>query len=73
MDHPIHLHVWPMQVIEEAGEPLLEATWRDVVNIPARSEVTVRIPFEDFQGRTVFHCHILDHEDRGMMATVQAS
>ncbi|WP_238703440.1 multicopper oxidase domain-containing protein [Arthrobacter sp. TS-15] len=28
--------------------------------------------FDDFPGRTVFHCHILDHEDQGMMTTVQA-
>jgi len=80
MDHPIHLHVWPMQVIQdgadgqagadgqdEPGEP----RWADVVNVPAFGEVTVRVAFEDFTGRTVFHCHILDHEDLGMMGTVE--
>ena len=73
MDHPFHLHVWPMQVDADrepvAGEPV----WLDVVNVPAGSQVTVRIPFEDLPGRTVYHCHILDHEDRGMMGVVQAS
>ena len=68
MDHPIHLHVWPMQVMGITGAPV----WRDVVNVPARSSVRVRIPFEDFSGRTVYHCHILDHEDAGMMAVVDA-
>lgn len=43
------------------------------MNVPARSQVKVRVAFEDFGGRTVYHCHILDHEDRGMMGTVLAS
>ncbi len=72
MDHPFHLHVWPMQVVETDGQQLSEPVWLDVVNVPARSRVKVRVAFEDFGGRTVYHCHILDHEDRGMMGTVLA-
>lgn len=72
MDHPFHLHVWPMQVLEVDGRALAEPLWLDVVNVPPRSQVTVRIAFDDFGGRTVYHCHILDHEDRGMMGTVLA-
>ena len=68
LDHPIHLHVWPMQLVVEdvAGLPRV----RDVVNVPAFGRVKVLIGFDDFTGRTVFHCHILDHEDNGMMAVV---
>ncbi|GAB2453936.1 multicopper oxidase family protein [Nocardioides hungaricus] len=73
MDHPFHLHVWPMQLLEVDGRELSEPVWLDVVNVPARSQVKVRVAFEDFGGRTVYHCHILDHEDRGMMGTVLAS
>lgn len=72
MDHPFHLHVWPMQVIEDNGRAVSEPIWRDVVHVPARGQVTVRIAF-DIGGRTVYHCHILDHEDLGMMAVVQAA
>lgn len=72
MDHPMHLHVWPMQVVSEAGRDVPGPRWQDVVNIPAFGEVTVRVAFEDFGGRTVYHCHILDHEDLGMMGTVAA-
>jgi FtsP/CotA-like multicopper oxidase with cupredoxin domain len=72
MDHPMHLHVWPMQVIQEDGRDLLGPRWQDVVNIPARGEVKVLVSFDDFPGRTVFHCHILDHEDLGMMRVVEA-
>lgn len=71
MDHPVHLHVWPMQVVEGGPDDLADPVWLDVVNVPAFGQVTVRIPFEDFTGRTVYHCHILDHEDLGMMGTVE--
>lgn len=33
--------------------------------------VVIRIPFRNFPGKTVYHCHILDHEDLGMMGNVQ--
>jgi FtsP/CotA-like multicopper oxidase with cupredoxin domain len=42
------------------------------VNILARGEVKVLVTFDDFTGRTVFHCHILDHEDLGMMGVIEA-
>nr|WP_221244021.1 multicopper oxidase family protein [Cryobacterium roopkundense] len=72
LDHPLHLHVWPMQIVEEGGQPVDTVIWQDVVNIPARSTTRVRIAFSDFSGRTVYHCHILDHEDAGMMGVVEA-
>ena len=70
MDHPMHLHVWPMQLIEDGGRSIPGSRWQDVVNIPAGRKVLVS--FDDFPGRTVFHCHILDHEDRGMMGVIEA-
>ncbi|TLP93053.1 multicopper oxidase family protein [Nesterenkonia salmonea] len=72
MDHPMHLHVWPMQVVVDGGREISGPRWQDVVNIPAFGEVTVRVAFDDFGGRTVYHCHILDHEDLGMMGTLEA-
>ncbi|MFI7581518.1 multicopper oxidase domain-containing protein [Kocuria kalidii] len=72
MDHPVHLHVWPMQVVQDGDRDVLAPRWLDVVNVPARSQVKVLIAFDDFPGRTVYHCHILDHEDQGMMGTVEA-
>jgi len=73
LDHPLHLHVWPMQIIEQDGQPVDSLLWQDVVNIPARSTTRVRIAFEDYSGKTVYHCHILDHEDNGMMGIINAS
>jgi FtsP/CotA-like multicopper oxidase with cupredoxin domain len=72
LDHPLHLHVWPMQLIERGGQPLDSPTWQDVVNVPARSNVKVRIAFDTFGGRSVYHCHLLDHEDKGMMGVIEA-
>ncbi|MGB3186539.1 MAG: multicopper oxidase family protein [Ornithinimicrobium sp.] len=71
MDHPVHLHVWPMQIIESGDQKVTDPTWRDVVNVPAGSQVKVLIAFDDFWGRSVYHCHILDHEDQGMMGTIE--
>lgn len=70
MDHPVHLHVWPMQLIATNGRPAERPEWQDVVNVPARGSATVRIALEDFVGKTVYHCHILDHEDLGMMGLI---
>ena len=71
MDHPFHLHVWPMQVLTVAGRAIDEPTWHDVVNVPAGGSTVVRIAFEAYTGRTVYHCHILDHEDNGMMGVIE--
>ncbi len=69
MSHPFHLHTWPMQLIDTHDGPV---DVRDVVDVPAGEEVTVRIAFDRHAGRTVYHCHILDHEDLGMMGVVDA-
>jgi FtsP/CotA-like multicopper oxidase with cupredoxin domain len=66
MVHPIHLHTWPFQVKGQAG-------WTDVVNVPAYGQQVIRVAFDDFTGTTVLHCHILDHEDTGMMAVIKVA
>lgn len=71
MDHPFHLHVWPMQLIEAGGQRVIDPTRRDVVNVAAGSRVRVLVDFGRHPGRSVYHCHILDHEDAGMMASVE--
>jgi FtsP/CotA-like multicopper oxidase with cupredoxin domain len=70
MDHPFHLHAWPFHVLAASAGTPPTGVRQDVVLIPARGRVRLRIPFSDYSGRSVYHCHILDHEDIGMMATV---
>ena len=69
MDHPIHLHVWPFLVIDAPPG----TGWKDTINVPAGESVSILVPFTSIKGRTVFHCHILDHEDLGMMATIEVT
>ncbi|MFE0510709.1 multicopper oxidase family protein [Streptomyces sp. NPDC058964] len=70
MDHPFHLHVWPFQVLATSTGVPPTGLRQDVVLVPARGWVRLRIPFTDYPGRSVYHCHVLDHEDLGMMATI---
>lgn len=70
MMHPFHLHTWPFTVVARSDGSNPDPGWRDTVNIPGGSSVTIRIPFEDHSGTTVYHCHILDHEDLGMMGVI---
>jgi FtsP/CotA-like multicopper oxidase with cupredoxin domain len=68
MDHPMHVHTNAFQRVAANGEA--DPAWLDGVVVPARGRVRIRIRFTDFAGTTVQHCHILDHEDLGMMSTV---
>ena len=70
-DHPFHIHVTDFQVTAINGQPLAEPIWRDTVNVPRLGSATVRMRFEEFTGRFVLHCHILNHEDLGMMQLVE--
>ena len=70
VSHPFHLHTWPFTITGTSSGDAPAASPRDVVDVPAGGWVRLRIPFTRHTGRSVFHCHILDHEDAGMMATV---
>lgn len=74
MDHPFHQHVNHAQVISISGgdsayRNLLTTTpaWKDTVIVPAMGSVKLLVPVKDYTGMTVFHCHILEHGDMGMM------
>jgi len=69
--HPFHIHVDDFQVMAVNGEPFPYVNRQDTVALPPKGSVTVRIPFVDFPGTFVYHCHILSHEDFGMMAVIE--
>jgi FtsP/CotA-like multicopper oxidase with cupredoxin domain len=71
--HPFHIHTNDFQVISINDEPVEAFSHVDTVNLPADGKVVVRIPFLDFTGKFVYHCHILNHADMGMMATVEVT
>jgi FtsP/CotA-like multicopper oxidase with cupredoxin domain len=70
MDHPFHIHTNSFQVISRNGVPEPYLAWRDMVLVRPGEVVRIRIPFRDFSGKTIYHCHISDHGDRGMMGVI---
>ncbi len=72
--HNFHIHVNDFQVVARNGERVPgQPQWFDSIAIRPGHSVTLRLPFDDFDGTWVFHCHVLVHEDHGMMALVQAT
>jgi FtsP/CotA-like multicopper oxidase with cupredoxin domain len=78
--HPFHIHINPFQVVEimdpnqNGGAPVKLPrpwVWWDNFAIPTGGYVKMLTRFMDFTGMYVLHCHILGHEDRGMMQMVQ--
>ncbi len=76
MDHPWHQHVNDAQVIAISGGSAIASyaalythapAFKDTIIVPKMGSVTLRLPIRDFTGMTMFHCHILEHEDIGMM------
>jgi FtsP/CotA-like multicopper oxidase with cupredoxin domain len=71
--HPFHMHTYPMQAISVNGVPVPFDGDQDEIVLPSRGYVVVRVRFSGYTGVTVFHCHILAHEDAGMMANIKVS
>ena len=71
MDHPFHLHGFQFQVLDRDGVPEPYLSWKDSVNVPKHSKVRIVVKFDDYAGKWMFHCHILDHEDMGMMGILE--
>jgi FtsP/CotA-like multicopper oxidase with cupredoxin domain len=71
MDHPCHLHGFQFQVIERGGRPEPYRSWKDAVNVRKQETVRLIVRFDDFPGKWMFHCHILSHEDQGMMGILE--
>jgi FtsP/CotA-like multicopper oxidase with cupredoxin domain len=72
-EHPFHIHVNDFQVMAVNGKPYQARGEQDVVPLPSGGEVRIRMHFNRFVGTTVFHCHILAHEDNGMMGIIDIS
>jgi L-ascorbate oxidase len=84
--HPFHIHVNPFQIVsiadargrdvsgpEGGGDPQyqgLRGVWKDTLFVEEGYKATIRTRYERYIGEFVLHCHILDHEDRGMMQNV---
>jgi FtsP/CotA-like multicopper oxidase with cupredoxin domain len=69
--HPFHIHVNDFEVVSIGDEPYDARGLQDTVPLDPGVDVVIRTRFTDFTGKFVFHCHILNHEDLGMMAVVE--
>jgi FtsP/CotA-like multicopper oxidase with cupredoxin domain len=76
--HNFHIHQTGFLVTEVDGVPQNEDSLRDTFSVPPATDegpgvLKVVIPFTDpvIVGRFVYHCHAVDHEDKGMMAVVE--
>src|SRR5262249_51337304 len=70
-DHLFHIHVNDMLLTKINGEPLSEPIWMDTAIVPRKGSITFRSRFFDFTGKFVLHCHMMNHEDLGMMQVVE--
>lgn len=71
MDHPFHLHGFQFQVLDRNGVPEPFRSWKDVVNVRKHETARFIVRYDDHPGKWMFHCHILDHEDHGMMGVLE--
>ena len=71
MDHPFHLHGFSFQVLSRNGIPEPFRSWKDTVNVPKRASVRFLVRYNDHPGKWMYHCHILEHEDQGMMGILE--
>ena len=80
--HDFHIHQLHFLLLEYAGRPLNEDFVRDTVNVPyfdghslAYPSVRLRMDFRDPNtvGTFLYHCHILEHEDKGMMGSIRVN
>ena len=69
--HPFHIHVNSFQYDRQDPNQQPERIWRDTLMINAGEPQTIRTRYSEFPGKFVLHCHILDHEDAGMMEAVE--
>jgi FtsP/CotA-like multicopper oxidase with cupredoxin domain len=74
MAHPIHLHGRQFRVLSRTGgaanalrEGIDDSGWRDTVLVLPGETVRIQVTFSRHPGLFLYHCHILEHEDMGMM------
>jgi suppressor of ftsI len=70
--HPMHLHQVHFLVYAVNGRTLADPVWVDTANVPYGGSIDMIVDFTNpaIRGMSVFHCHLLNHEDKGMMAKI---
>ncbi len=71
--HPFHIHQVHFLVYGKGGVSIRDPKWMDTVNLEPGQSLDLIMDFTDpiIRGISVFHCHLLKHEDKGMMAKIR--
>ncbi|HET9955548.1 MAG TPA: multicopper oxidase family protein [Polyangiaceae bacterium] len=69
--HPFHLHGYFFQVLDEDYRPVHPLEWKDTADVPVKGTLRIGVRFDDRPGMWMYHCHLLDHADAGMMGMVE--
>jgi FtsP/CotA-like multicopper oxidase with cupredoxin domain len=71
--HGLHIHTNPFRVTKANGKDLPKPLWRDTYVLTGgdHDSLTFQSNFDDFTGKFVEHCHVLGHEDLGMMESLE--
>lgn len=72
MDHPFHLHGMSFQTLDESGAAMQPNGWKDTVNVSQEATVRFAVQF-GAPGRWMYHCHILEHAELGMMGELEVA
>lgn len=74
MDHPFHIHGTQFELISSKINGKVKkaefSALRDTINVRPNEELRLRMK-QDFLGTRMYHCHILEHEDLGMMGNLE--
>ncbi len=74
VNHPFHIHVNPFQVMRKTEKGEDQIIWCDTLLVKQHEKpVRNRSRYDRYIGKFVLHCHILDHEDQGMMQIVEVT
>ena len=70
--HPFHIHQVHFLVYAQNGMRLADPVWLDTADVPVGGSIDLIMDFTDpiIRGMSLFHCHLLNHEDKGMMAKI---
>jgi FtsP/CotA-like multicopper oxidase with cupredoxin domain len=69
--HPFHLHGFFFLPLDDKLQPIRPMAWKDTLNVPMEGTIRFLVVFDERPGMWMFHCHILDHADGGLMGHVQ--
>jgi len=71
MDHPIHIHGAKFQVLSIKETAPSGELWKDTIPVPSDGYIDIAFSMSN-PGDWLLHCHIIDHEDGGMMTAIRA-